>query len=351
MRAVILALFVLLVAVPSFAHPDLARHGYGNCTACHVSPNGGGILNAYGRSLSAALLSTWGTEEEGAPFYGIAKLPETLEMQAFIKGVQYVRDNARVLEGDFIVMQRDLEAAGTFGKVTGVVAAGVEPGVLEFSSRRHYLLVQATETTSIRAGKFLADYGINVASHGASTRDGIGFGEGSETYNLEVGYQGDFLSGALTGVFGELDQQEQSEKGFAVNASAFLSEKFKIGGSYFYGNRSGNSRSLLGSYAILGFAHNFYYLAELDLTLEDGTGYVSYHRIGYDVIQGVQPYLLADLKVPDLSQDAGRRSSWGGGVMWNPRPHFEVQLEGQRRSYSGSWGNETLGFLVFGIYL
>jgi hypothetical protein len=39
------------------AYPENVRHGYVNCAACHIHPQGGGQLNAYGRQLSKALQS------------------------------------------------------------------------------------------------------------------------------------------------------------------------------------------------------------------------------------------------------------------------------------------------------
>ena len=60
------ALILTFVSGAAQAFPDMIRHGYTNCTACHVSPSGGGVLNAYGRSLSKELISTWsGKNEEG----------------------------------------------------------------------------------------------------------------------------------------------------------------------------------------------------------------------------------------------------------------------------------------------
>ena len=49
------AIFVLLVVNrPAKALPQLIRLGYPNCAACHISPQGGGLLNAYGRSIDQA---------------------------------------------------------------------------------------------------------------------------------------------------------------------------------------------------------------------------------------------------------------------------------------------------------
>ena len=39
---------------PAKALPTMVRLGYSNCAVCHISPQGGGLLNAYGRSIDLA---------------------------------------------------------------------------------------------------------------------------------------------------------------------------------------------------------------------------------------------------------------------------------------------------------
>jgi len=39
---------------PAKALPTMVRLGYTNCSVCHISPQGGGLLNAYGRSIDLA---------------------------------------------------------------------------------------------------------------------------------------------------------------------------------------------------------------------------------------------------------------------------------------------------------
>jgi len=39
---------------PAKALPTMVRLGYSNCAVCHISPQGGGLLNAYGRSIDEA---------------------------------------------------------------------------------------------------------------------------------------------------------------------------------------------------------------------------------------------------------------------------------------------------------
>lgn len=49
-----LALLMALCGGPLRALPTMIRLGYVNCAACHITPQGGGLLNAYGRSIDEA---------------------------------------------------------------------------------------------------------------------------------------------------------------------------------------------------------------------------------------------------------------------------------------------------------
>src|SRR5205085_7542172 len=43
-----------LSSTPALALPTMIRLGYPNCSSCHISPQGGGLLNAYGRGIDQA---------------------------------------------------------------------------------------------------------------------------------------------------------------------------------------------------------------------------------------------------------------------------------------------------------
>ena len=51
---VFLALLGLLAADPAAALPTMIRLGYSDCAACHLSPQGGGLLTPYGKGVDAA---------------------------------------------------------------------------------------------------------------------------------------------------------------------------------------------------------------------------------------------------------------------------------------------------------
>jgi hypothetical protein len=107
----VLAFATLLLSQTSWALPEFVRYGYNNCTACHYSPSGGGVLNPYGREFSANTLSMI---DGGGPFlFGAVNLPSWLAMQGELSTLN-LRDNdpaTNTTTPTNIFMQEDLEAA------------------------------------------------------------------------------------------------------------------------------------------------------------------------------------------------------------------------------------------------
>src|SRR5438128_9339597 len=52
--AIVATLVLWVLNRPARALPTMIRLGYSNCAVCHVAPQGGGLLNAYGRSIDQA---------------------------------------------------------------------------------------------------------------------------------------------------------------------------------------------------------------------------------------------------------------------------------------------------------
>jgi hypothetical protein len=53
-RIALPAVVALAAAAPARALPTMVRLGYPNCASCHIAPQGGGPLNAYGRGIDEA---------------------------------------------------------------------------------------------------------------------------------------------------------------------------------------------------------------------------------------------------------------------------------------------------------
>lgn len=370
----IIVLFLGLGGASSnaFAFPEMVRHGYTNCTSCHTSPSGGGILNPYGRSTSQAVLSSYGQERESLPMFGVAPLPEAFQIQAFVRGIQTYQDTAQARSGDSQFMQADLEASAVVNQWTVVASGGLDPNYLsgkpttdnKLFSREHYVMYrpkgETWENLSLRLGKFMMDYGIHEPDHTVSTRQGLGWGPYAESYNLEAGFQGERFSGAVTGVIGRAERPNlASEQGVALTGAYNLAEKYKFGMSFFQGYSTGSSRQLAGPYGILGFTERFYLLSEWDWQFRHGStqttsgnaGFVSFNRLGYEVIQGLHFYIEHQNNFSHLGDSTAHDYSWAPGILFYPRPHFEFQAQLGQDYNSAVDQNETSGFVMGSFYL
>src|SRR4030095_195921 len=112
-RAQVLLVTGFLLAIcarPPSAYPKFLSKQYPRCTSCHYSPTGGGLLTAYGRSLSHRELSTFG---EPLPSHDATQQRDTT--------------NPEPGEESFLF--------GAFGKSLGNLQLGIEtrPSYLHYS--------------------------------------------------------------------------------------------------------------------------------------------------------------------------------------------------------------------------
>ncbi|MGE3974390.1 MAG: hypothetical protein AB7F59_07695 [Bdellovibrionales bacterium] len=337
-----LCLIFLTNLSKAFAFPEMVRHGYVNCTTCHVSPSGGGAMTPYGRSLSKEILSTWSYEGEENVLHGAVTTPEWLMLGGDIRYVQTYLETPVIKQGDFFMMNADAEVAVQVGQWVASVTAGVEGGPAtvsqrgQFISRRHYLNYRPTDEISVRAGKFLAQYGVNQPNHTIVTERGLQFDQGSETYNLELAYMGENYDSFLTVITGRPDDPRfDPEKGMSWTVSKNFLERMKVGLSYYRGESNQARRMLVGPYAVLGITKDLFLLSEMDYQVKDfkssvtaqTKGLVSYHRLNYEFHQGMIGYLVHQLSYLNFDVGRSRNDSMGVGIQFFPRPHFEFQVE------------------------
>ena len=75
------------VRTQAFSYPEMIRHGYVNCTSCHVSPTGGGTLTEYGRSLAEEVMSSWSAPGEARFLYGTLPTNQRFQFGGDIRGL------------------------------------------------------------------------------------------------------------------------------------------------------------------------------------------------------------------------------------------------------------------------
>ena len=356
-------LFVCLLEGIVWAYPEMTRHGYVNCISCHVSPTGGGILTEYGRELSRELLSSTGKEEESKFVYGVVKPPQWLNLGGDLRSLLLFRDTPTLKEGKVILMQADLEAIASYKKILlgGTFGykqtRGSQPLKEHLISRRHYLnyrpLKDKNDELSFRGGKFQPAFGINIPDHAVSTKRGLGWDQGSETYNMEASWIGEKLNAYITGIFGRPDDKKLNrEKGGAVSSSISFLDRFRAGVSYFYGKNDLAKRHVVGPFGILGFTEKLSLLSEWDFQgkIPKGShntrwGFVNYQKLDYELLQGFHGFLTQEFSKLDFSKPKSLDKVFGVGMQYFPRPHFELSLTYQWLAQSGSKENTDLFFL------
>jgi hypothetical protein len=237
-------------------------------------------------------------------------------------------------------MQADLEVAYDIGRFTLDVAGGYYDA--SFDSPRHYILYHATDELSLRLGKFHAAYGLNLPEHIVSTRQFLGFDQGTETYNLEASWLTDKWNLYLTALFGKpesvstsnrgvsIGQTGVAEHGVSVRGSRFIADTSEVGFGYYWGDNASGPRNLLGPFTTISFSRRVYLLAEADLQEREGNwGPFDYLRFTVEPWQGVQFFATQEYADPVAYDPSQRLERYGLGFQFFPRPHFE---------FEGFWG-------------
>lgn len=348
-----LPLFILFVVTVvtsprAFAFPEMIRHGYVNCTSCHVSPTGGGLLNEYGRELSKEVLSTWVSKSESSRehyfAYGLVTPPSWLTLGGDVRAVYVYKDDMFATQGRTILMQSDVEASAKLEKWSFVATLGYQNPTLvqdwkdHVALRRHYLLYQLTDESSLRAGKYIPPFGINTPDHVNLTRQGVALGQGYESYNLEYSWLGPqySLQGAI--IFGRPDEKSLNrETGASLLSGIALGDKSKIGLSYLYGTNDSYRRHLFGPYGMIGFTEQLVLLTEVDFQAKNQKttdvsqfGAFSTQKISYEVAKGLWAFGVQEWGKPEFSAPS-KTETYGLGVQFFPRPHFEFNVSFERQ--------------------
>ena len=187
------AFVVVLGARPAEAYPqwqlstDIQR-----CDQCHYAPEGGGLINNFGRDFVGEE-STFGGN--GDFLHGAATLPSWLALGADVRGAFASEDVGDVNGASAAVfpMQADAMARVSYHLVSFSGTVGFRGQVRSddslvplqnyqpitdsrLISREHYVLVRAGALGGyLRAGRFFAPFGLRLAEHIVYVRRDLGF--------------------------------------------------------------------------------------------------------------------------------------------------------------------------------
>ncbi|MES2767933.1 MAG: hypothetical protein V4596_02205 [Bdellovibrionota bacterium] len=329
-------LLVLLLSLKAQAYPEMIKHGYQSCTACHFSPSGGGILNQYGKMISKELLPTMNiyredTDEEEKWFHIAGKT----------RHLQLNQDNDIIKNKMFIPMQLDLEAAVVIKNWVVTTTAGLykprgkSESESEPISRRHYVMYKGENNWNVRAGRFYPMFGILTPDHSKIIKKSIGFDQGQETYNLEASYFMDSYEFFLTAITGRAMQQDiYSAEGYTASISKNFGDRYKVGlHNMGIKDRTIERRttSLSGS---LGITEKLHILSENTRIISEAgisktSTWATNQVASFEVYKGIIPYVGYEFERSVSKKTLNRYA----GITLFPINHFEFKFEFQKREY------------------
>jgi len=353
-----------LAAGRAEAYPEWAPGGaIGGCHQCHLAPAGGGLLSRDGRRAVGEQLSSF--SGQGAVLHGAAALPGWLVLGADLRGGYAATDvGDRGGPGQTVALtQADAALAllldrwsvlgtlGTRGDFPGG-AAGMVPAqnyqpvaASRLVSREHWLMWRPRRSgVYVRAGRFFAPFGLQLAQSATFVRRDLGFNQLEESYNLSGGYLGDSWQAHLSAFAPDFVRHFGSEEsgGAGTLERRIDSGRGAVAIQAKYGRRTGSSRAVagvVGKYRVTPLATLFFTEADVVRFSVDGLP-IRGQAIGLlggsvtptrgVTVTGLLEHFQQDLQVSGAARSAGMLV-----LDWLPYAHFEAQISARVERAAG----------------
>jgi len=319
-RIALPALLVLAAAAPARALPTMIRLGYPNCASCHIAPQGGGPLNAYGRAIDEAQSLRAGDYKPADSSEGRALNlwgRVTQDLRTVIQEQQtWITDQPTVNLFRPRLMYRNVTELGKGFRVSALVSAESEHAPrpelrYDPASRASSLLVGTAlvhyrfGSAEIAVGRDQLPSGINLPDQGIAikARNRMGYYDVPTQVKM-------FVTGKRYQVApfvhapGGNDPSGEAERGAGALAEFDVLGKGRtvVGVSAARGVADNGDRRMIGSYVRLGFG-SWGILAEHDVT---------------------------DRTRPALTLDPFRQQATYGQVFWAMREWLVASAIGER---------------------
>lgn len=322
------------------AFPEMVRHGYTHCTACHTNINGGGLLNEYGRALSSELVSQkvlFGqpVKEGDEKVLGFLDLPEGQLVGGDIRLLQTFVEDKQSQRGRFIIMQVALDYSAQitswfrgFASVARMEPRKQDARPSDFvTSPSHgveFLLTPAesAKRATLKLGKFMPSYGIQFQEHTLVTRKYFDFQPGQERVAAELAWTNENYSVVATSILAQTNfNTNVKESGGIIQATSSVGEKSKVGINYY----QSDLRKIFGFFTHIGFSERVYGLLEVNqpISLAGDSGLVEVFKIGYEHRQGLHLVGIQEFGNMNIQNSNPKFEAFSLGSQWFPRPHWD----------------------------
>jgi hypothetical protein len=331
---------VLLLFVPDAqAYPQFTFKGYGDCSACHHSPSGGGFPNRWGReSIDVSFGKDAGPGFGNDDLAYDAKDPTALKVDlgADVRLLTpYANDGDASVGPTLIPMLTELGGAVAlghwlaYGAITAKNLPAEEPPI-GVGSREHWLSRDLGDGWSVRAGRMVLPFGIRQPDHTQYVREDFDFDKYDQSYGAEVdfrGARGSFFGNVFAGdLLLPSERQDRGvvltgvldiDGGAALGLSALGSlstARDRVAGSLF-----GRTPLFEGTYALAEVALQHLAANEGDATLSTVAEYL---RLGWFARPELDVFLEAGHRA-FLNADGLTKERLGLGANWQVSSWFE----------------------------
>lgn len=328
------------------AYPEFSGDGYFSCTSCHASTSGGDLVTAYGRSFAEEKLARWAYEGEAKPLHGKVPMPEWLLLGGHFRQIQINYEDSRMKEGHYFTMQRELDVGVNFGQTWAYVSGSYErkdsdPYQFDLSKPeipKWIVRQDLFEMFSIRAGRTMPKFGLNVPDHNAYVRQRVGLGAGTERRLTEVSYFSELVEVNLSQSSpylpstkadrNALDAAPEVKETYA-NASVFLFERQRLSVSFLNSTQSENTGRYLSLSGALAAGKNVRILLEQNSGKKnagsvDTTLHNSYVKFISVALKGVYPNFVYERHLQSNDSSSSLIDRFALGIAIHPRPHVDL---------------------------
>jgi hypothetical protein len=348
LRIIIIIFF--LCPLLSQAYPEMIRHGYVNCSACHTTHQGGDLLTAYGKELSKEIFSRtdslFQTTKNNDEAYWRVNTPEWLTLGSHVRLLQTLSESSIASKGRFMVMQVDVDANARVSDLVQVYASvgRYEPTAPDaewkdfiYTPRAWVQFMKnfnnAEDNLSLRVGRFYPVYGVNIIEHTYANRRYLEFNPGQERLSAELAYSTQDYQVVATGISQRSNfQKYNDERGYSVQLSKVFGKSARAGINFYKTqlNVGGvlQNKQYDGLYALIGWTTEISTLLQADrIYNQDGkNGFVNLLKLGYEYTKGVQFFATQEYYSPDTTVTDPHMDAFGLGVQYFPFTNFDLFL-------------------------